>query len=111
MADEKTLFNKNEDNEDEKHPIAKEIDDDFVDFSAAFADDDDEKRNLAEFDEEVERSRSIFPLRKGLSSHKRKKDLNEESSSDDDEIKSVKKEKKNKKDKRNLILFCILNYS
>ena len=118
MANEKPLFNKNADNEDKKHPIMKEEDVDFVDFSAAFDGEDDEDEALEEFDEEFERSRSIPPVLRGLSFLKRKRDFDEDFSDEEDEekeeIQPVKEEKeeiteepkpekkkKSKKDKKN----------
>lgn len=118
MANEKPLFNKNADNEDKKHPIMKEEDVDFVDFSAAFDGEDDEDEALEEFDDEFERSRSIPPVLRGLSFLKRKRDFDEDFSDEEDEekeeIQPVKEEKeeiteeakpekkkKSKKDKKN----------
>ena len=97
MANEKPLFNENADNEDKKHPIMKEEDVDFVDFSAAFDGEDDEDEALEEFDEEFERSRSIPPVLRGLSFLKRKRDFDEDFSDEEDEekeeIQPVKEEK------------------
>ncbi len=105
MADEKTLFNKNTDNEDKKHPIMKEEDADFVDFSAAFDGEDDEDESLEEFDEEFERSRSVFPLRMGIPFLRRKKEIDDFSPVEEEEekssVKEEKEEKKNKKNKKN----------
>lgn len=118
MANEKPLFNKNADNEDKKHPIMKEEDVDFVDFSAAFDGEDDEDEALEEFDEEFERSRSVPPVLRGLSFLKRKRDFDEDFSDEEDEEKEeiqpvkeekeeiteeskTEKKKKSKKDKKN----------
>ncbi len=79
MSDEKTLFNKNIDKDEnsvvedkQKHAIAKEEEPDFVDFSSAF-DEDDEEKDFEEYDEEYEESRSVSPLVKGFSFFKKKK--------------------------------------
>lgn len=79
MLDEKTLFNKNIDKDEnsvvedkQKHAIAKEEEPDFVDFSSAF-DEDDEDKDFEEYDEEYKESRSVSPLVKGFSFLKKKK--------------------------------------
>lgn len=98
MADEKTLFNRNTDNDKQIHPIAKDEEMEFVDFSSAFDGDDEEDADLEEYEEEYEEPRSVPSLIKGLPFLKRKKDNAERFSEETEEIEDVHPVKKEKKD-------------
>lgn len=97
MADEKNLFNKDseKDNNKQKHSIMKEDEVDIVDFSSAF-EDEDESEKFNEF-EDFEDFRPIPALFRGLSFLRRKRTNDEEQLSDKEKVEENKPEKKKEK--------------
>ncbi len=112
MADEKTLFNRNSDNDDnnkQKHSIMKENEVEIVDFSSAF---EDENEDFEEYEEEYEYSRPAPSFFRSLPFFRRR-ESGEESSVEDEktekpkeaekkEIQPVKEEKEEPEDEPKL---------
>ncbi len=106
MANEKPFYNKirSINNEDESknrqvHTINKTEDVDYVDFSAAFADEEEDERGFEDFEEEAQGPRSVSSLIKGFSFRKKDKD-NREADNENVDDKPVKEKNKNSKNKK-----------
>ena len=101
MSDEKTLFNRDIDNENKEkqiHSVAEEKNSDFVDFSSAFDVDDDNDVISEEFEEEYEDYRRAPIFFKGLSFLKTKRS-HKDLSAEDDVVEEVKETASPVKDK------------